>query len=417
MIFFTDLMHPKLEFLGAADGIGSQSLYIDCDSAKILIDYGLTPTDPPEYPLPSPKPDIMLLTHCHLDHSGTIPVIAAHYDAPIICSSLTLEATTLLLKDSLKVAKNEGYSLPYTLHEIEMFRQKARTVNFGKKLNVNEVSINVHSAGHIPGALMFEIVADKTLLFTSDLHTIDMRLVSGAKPVKCDTLLIESTYAGREHPNRKELEKQFIDDIDDVNSRGGLVLIPCFAVSRTQEIMMILADQGMEIYLDGMGQAVNRIYKDYPQYLRSPEKFNKALNKINLVRREKDRKKALSADVIITTSGMLDGGPVLEYLLKIKESKRDSLFLTGYQVEGSNGRKLLDTGKIEISGISVDINCPIKFFDFSAHAGHSELIDFIYKCAPENVIFMHGYSREMLKEHIEKDFNVILPQNGVTFVP
>jgi putative mRNA 3-end processing factor len=268
----------------------------------------------------------------------------------------------------------------------------------------------VHSAGHIPGAAMFEILGHDTTLFTGDLNTLSTRLVYGAQPVKCDTLIMESTYAGRNHPERMKLEFQFVQKIKEVVSRGGVAILPSFAVGRTQEILLILRGQKFDVKLDGMGASVNRIYLKWPEYLRSAKKLKAAIRRVDVVRKARDRTRA-DADVIITTSGMLDGGPVIDYLQRMKDDAKSAVLLTGYQVEGTNGRKLMDGGMINLYGTAVKVNTGLEFFDFSAHAGHDDLLRFIDGCDPKRVILMHGDNRDILAKDIQGR-EVILPKEG-----
>ena len=161
-----------------------------------------------------------------------------------------------------------------------------------------------------------------------------------------------------------------------------------------------------------MGKTVTKHYLDMDEYLRSGKNMTRAFNQVNVVHSKHGRKLAMKGEVIVTTSGMLDGGPVITYLNMMKSNPKNAVLLTGYQVEGTNGRKLMDSGMIEISGANEKINCQVKFFDFSAHAGHKELLKFIQDCKPENVILCHGDNREIIANELQDDYNVILPENN-----
>ncbi|HLE53683.1 MAG TPA: MBL fold metallo-hydrolase, partial [Thermoplasmata archaeon] len=132
---------------------------------------------------------------------------------------------------------------------------------------------------------------------------------------------------------------------------------------------------------------------------------------VHVVRNPKERDLALKGEVIVTTSGMLDGGPVLRYLEAIREDPKSAILLTGYQVEGTNGRRLVDEGVIDLWGVDVDINIEWQKFDFSAHAGHDDLVRFIEACDPQRVVLMHGENRELLAEALDGR-EVMLPQEG-----
>jgi putative mRNA 3-end processing factor len=198
--------------------------------------------------------------------------------------------------------------------------------------------------------------------------------------------------------------------------RGGRVIVPAFAVGRAQEVLLTLASSGFETYLDGMARAVNSIYLGAPQYLADSRRFRRALEGVTVVEHPGDRKKALrEAEVIVTTGGMLDGGPVLYYIGELYHDANSSILLTGYQVEGSNGRQLLDTGTLTIDETTIRPACELEKYDFSAHAGHSDLVKFAQATRAETVILMHGDRREALKDALSASAEVLLPHNGPTF--
>ncbi|MCD6275873.1 MAG: MBL fold metallo-hydrolase [Thermoplasmata archaeon] len=407
----------KGRFLGGAEEIGSLSLYLSLGELRLLFEYGLTPSKPPAYPLPSPPMDSVFLTHVHLDHSGMLPRIATEYDVNVYATLPTIEVLPLLLNDTIKVADLEGFPIPYTKEEVENLMDNMIPVDYGKSIELGSIEIVPHNAGHIPGSAMYEIKNDRKILFTGDIQTVNTHLVWGAKPLETDILIMESTYAGREHPKREEVEKMFLEKIEDVVNRGGIAIVPAFAVGRTQEVMLILARTDYEVWVDGMGRFVTNMFLQYPQYLKSAKKLKKARNKINIVKRRSDRRKALKGEVIVATSGMLEGGPVLHYINHLKNDRRSAILLTGYQVEGTNGRLLMDRGILELYGIKEKIDAEVDFFDFSAHAGHTELVEFAEKCSPEKIVLMHGDNRdELAKELKERGFEVFTPKDDEEFI-
>ena len=408
----------KVKFLGGAQEVGRLAILVENDNGKALFDYGMTATDPPSLPMEAPRVDALFLTHSHLDHCGMIPWVSDRYpDVPVYCTPLTQDVSTLLMNDSIKVAKAEGYPEPYDAGAVKRTMRAYRDIDFNDVTEVIGMEVASHSAGHIPGATMYELNGSRNALITGDLHTINQRLVWGAEPVKCDDLIMESTYAGREHPERPEVEKQFLDKVTEVIERGGMAIVPSFAVARMQELLLLLRDTDYEYWLDGMGKTVNQIYFDHPEYIKSPKKLLNAEKRGHVVKNPRMKDKALGGDIILTTSGMLDGGPVLSYIEEFKDDPKSAVILTGYQVEGTNGRKLVETGTIDLYGKVEKIACEVQSYDFSAHAGHSELIEFVKGCSPERVVLMHGDNRELLAEPLrELGYEVILPMNGKGFV-
>jgi len=179
---------------------------------------------------------------------------------------------------------------------------------------------------------------------------------------------------------------------------------------------MALASSGFETYLDGMARKVNEIYEAAPEYLADARRFRRALERVHIVEHPGDRARALrEADVIVTTGGMMDGGPVLYYVGEMYRDAKSSIYLTGFQVDGSNGRRLLDEGTLIVDDTVIRPSCEILKFDFSAHAGHSDLVRVAKESRAETVVLMHGDHREALRDAIEGFTRVILPENGKSF--
>ena len=405
----------KIQFLGGVEEVGRLAMVLETSNIKLLFEYGMSPGKPPEYPMPAPLVDTVFLTHAHLDHSGMIPWLFARSDQEILTTEISSEIANLLHKDSIKIAKMEGYATLYNNNDVKEAKNSVVSVGPNQTRNLgSDYEVKFHDAGHIPGSLMIELIGDKKTLFTGDLNVIDTHLVKGTKPVNCDALILEGTYAGRDHPKkREEIEKDLIDKIDEVVKRGGVAVLPAFAVSRSQELIMVLRKAGYNIWFDGMGRKVAKIFLKHSQYLKDPEELRKAMNKINLVHSDHGRKLATEkADVIITSSGMMDGGPVLSYMNKLKNDPKSAVILTGYQVEDSNARRLVDHGQLDFYGVKQDIECEVQYFDFSAHAGHSELIEFAKKCKPEKIVLMHSDNREMLAEPLKDVAEILMPKTG-----
>ena len=404
----------KIQFLGGVEEVGKLAMVLETGDIKLLFEYGMSPGKPPSYPLPPPPVDMVLLTHAHLDHSGMIPWLFSKDDQKILSTQLTGEISDLLHKDSIKIAKSEGYAIPYSTSDIKEAKHSILPIAPSQKREIGDnYEVISHDAGHIPGALMFELIGDKKILFTGDFNVTDTRIVKGTKPVDCDILFLEGTYAGRDHPKkREEIEKELLDKIDEVVKRGGVAVLPAFAVSRSQELAIVLKNSGFNVWFDGMGKKVAKIFLKYKNHLRSAEDLKKALNKINLVHSDHGRKLALKSEVILTSSGMMDGGPILSYMNKLKDDPKSAVLLTGYQVPDSNARRLVDKGRLDFYGVTEKIACEVQYFDFSAHAGHSELIEFAKACNPEKIVLMHSDNREALVEPLNDVAEIFTPKTG-----
>lgn len=400
----------KATLLGGGREVGRLGIYNEFGTEKLLIDYGIIPGNPPTYPLEAPDVRYAILTHAHLDHSGMMPWVCSRYGTKVHSTQVTADMAELLYRDSLKISESQGYPFPYGEHEVDIAMDSFEYIDKYETATIGSMPVVFHPAGHIPGSIMVEFPSEG-VLYAFDINTVDTHLIRGARPVKCKTLFVECTYAGIEHPDRIELEKQLVDEIDDITKRGGKVIIPAFAVGRTQELVLMLNEHGFDIWIDGLGHKIAQIMLDYPQFVRNPKKLKNVIDNANVVYSNRGKKLALDSGIIITTSGMMNGGPVLWYLNKIKDDIQSAIILTGYQVEGTNGRMLLEKHAIDLYGVTTKISSKVSFYDFSAHAGHSELLNFIKGCAPENVVIIHSDNPEAMAEAI--DFSTIyIPNNG-----
>jgi putative mRNA 3-end processing factor len=453
-------MKMKIKFLGGGQEVGRLGMLLQHKGARLLFEYGLkimeyeVGTDgrrhkvAPKAPNRCPDIDHIFLTHCHIDHSGMVPSVVYEYNARITATPMTAVVSELLWKDTLKIARSESYDdhgqprgamdpseRPFPMYseaQIEMALRSFDFMQFGDEKEVGGFEVKMHSAGHVPGASMYELRGGETTLFTGDLNTYSTKLVWGAHPVKCDNLIIESTYAGRDHPDRAQEEKRFVAKVRDVVERGGKAIIPCFAVGRTQEVMLLLKELPYSMWVDGMGKSVNRFYLDLPEYLRSEQDMRKAKRVFNEVRTDSARDRAIKeGQVIVTTGGMLDGGPVLRYIEAQKDNKNSAILIPGYLAKNSNGRMLLEDGRLDLSSsyrdkatgqvhriergierLQLEYGPGPCQFDLSAHADHSELLRFIKGCDPSKIILMHGDNREALAEELQDEYDVLLPVAG-----
>ena len=414
----------RIHFLGGADEVGNVGVvFEDQTQTRILIDYGLAPSSPPRYPSEAPPVDDAIITHAHIDHIGMAPWLVGNHQTKLHGTTLTAALSHIMWKDTYKVSSIEGYPLPWDRRDEDEASQAWETHSFNEWHQHSKTwKWRLHPAGHIPGAAMVEIETPTyKILHTGDIDTRSSPNVNGAKPVNCDILLLESTYAGKNHPDRLNEESRFIAKIIEVVERGGIAIVPAFASGRGQDILKILYDSGLDlnVHYDGMGKTVSQKWLEHPKHLKDPKGFEEAFRWSKRVRSKSDRKRALDADVIVTTSGMLDGGPALWYLNRLRSDDRCAVLFTGYQAESSGGRKLLETGKIEIYGHNVEVACELGKFNLSNHADHSELVSFAKSCNPKHVILFHGDPEtrpQLAKELEEMGMDVHTPTNGQSII-
>jgi putative mRNA 3-end processing factor len=213
-------------------------------------------------------------------------------------------------------------------------------------------------------------------------------------------LICECTYGDRDHPPRIKVEQDFLAKVHSIIDSGQSVLIPVFALGRSQEILLLLAQERLTvpIYFDGMSNETSDIIISNPSSVKDVKALEKALKKAVRVKKMSERMDAVHGQsIIITTSGMLTGGPILFYLKQVADRADFKVLLTGYQVEGTNGRSLLDRKEINIEGAVRRVAGDVMQFDFSAHDGMSELKALIRKISPKKIIFVHGDESAILK--------------------
>ncbi len=413
----------RFHFLGGAGEVGNVGCVLeDKTGTRLLIDYGLAPTRPPKYPGEAPKIEDVIITHSHIDHIGMAPWLVASHDAKLHATPLTAALSTMMWSDTYKISNIEGYPLPWDRRDLETAQAAWRTHEFGEWVESCDWRWRLHRAGHVPGAAMVEIETDeRRILWSGDLDTRDSPNVLGAVPIECDILFLEGTYGGREHPERAGEEERFREKVMEVIQRGGMVLVPAFASGRGQDILRLLysIDSKLDIHYDGMGKSVTRFWLEHDQFLRDPEGMRNIWSRVKRVSSKSDRKKALTADVIVTTSGMLDGGPALWYLNRIKNDDDSAVLLSGYQAESSGGRSLLDNGRLPIFGRSAEIRCEVEQFDLSNHAGHQHLVDFAKSTKAADVVLFHAppEGAEALAAAIQANGQrTHIPENGKTMI-
>ncbi len=340
----------------------------------------------------------------------------------VYCTSLTAKLSALLARDTLKIAQKKGHNIPYYTEEIQEFERKARSTGYGKEFNTNGYSVCFYDAGHIPGSSMVHLEKDdQSIFYTGDINTIKTELQNGADTdlPDSDILLIESTYFGKHHTDRKILEERFIGSIRETIESGGRAIIPAFGIGRTQEIMLILKKHGLRAYVDGMGVDVFNLIKRSPEYVPDIKKLENAFTSANIIERQDRAAIIEEPSIIVTSAGMLNGGPVLYYINEISDDPKSKIHLTGYQAQDTNGRRALESRYIENGKRNIRLNCGLELYDFSAHCGDAQLKDVVRTFCDrgtETVIAVHGENTSGFAQWVQEALGVksFAPENKET---
>jgi len=380
-----------LRFLGGAREVGRSAVLVN---DRLLLDYGLLTGNPPQFPVATPDPDAVVVSHGHLDHVGSIPsLLSGDRRPPIHWTPPTRELALTLARDTLKL-HGGTYDCPFTEEEVRRVTEVSETHGYRESFEAAGHEVTFYDAGHIPGSAHVLVDdGDTRLLYTGDFHTADQRLVAGttARP-DADVVVCESTYSDVEHDSRRDVEERFAESVETTLWEGGSVVVPAFAIGRTQEMLLICEAYDIPCYVDGMGKRVTEMLRQYPGFVRDADALRRAKSHARFVtgRDGQRRRIAEQKAAIVTTSGMLSGGPAMTYVPAIRANPVNKIAMTGYQVEGTPGRDLLETGSAEIDGRIMPVSAQVEQYDFSAHADRDGLLDLLdaYRDAP--VLVNHG---------------------------
>jgi putative mRNA 3-end processing factor len=389
----------EVQFLGGAREVGRSALLVD---GSLLLDFGVKTDSPPQYPVGSARgslsPDAVVASHGHLDHVGAVPsLLSGDARPPIHWTPPTAELAQLLARDTLKLHGGTP-QCPFTEEDVRRVTEVSATHGYREPFEAAGYTVTVYDAGHIPGSAHVLVDDGETrLLYTGDFHTDDQRLVAGstARP-EADVVVCESTYADVEHEPREEVEERFVESVRTALWEGGTVVVPAFAIGRTQEVMLICAAHDIDCYVDGMGSEVTDILRRHPAFLRDPEAMRRAKSNARFVTGRDGQRKRIAdqSTVIVTTAGMLSGGPAMTYVPEIYANPVNRICFSGYQVEDTPGRQLLETGGAEIDGRHLEVSAQVERYDFSAHADSDGLRAFLDAYRGTPVLVNHGDDAE-----------------------
>ena len=443
----------SLYTLGGFGQVGRSCMLLSTQESKILVDCGINPgarLAADAYPrldslnLTLGDLDAVVIGHAHLDHTGFLPVLCKYgYKGPIYCTEPTLPMMNLIQLDAIKVAAAQGRVPIYADRDVKQVMRQAITLPYGTVTDISpDIKLIFANAGHILGSALchFHIGnGEHNFVYSGDIKFGKSILFEAAdfRFPRVETLLIESTYGLREdiQPSRQEVESAFINAVNNTLADGGKILIPIPAVGRAQEIMMVI-DHYMKsgemieapVFTEGMISEASAIHESYPEYL-ARELKQKILETddnpfdseyFTNIEHADNREEPLREDspcIVLATSGMLEGGPVLEYFKNIAPHQNNKLLFVSYQVNGTMGRRVLDgsrqvtmagkSGKVEV----VNVNCAVEKLDgFSGHSDYNQLMAFVQRLRPKirRVLVNHGERKKSdnLTINIRRNFRV-----------
>ncbi len=410
----------KLTFLGGCEEVGKSCFWVGENGNSILLDAGIKTQDHEMFPkAPPSSPDAIVISHAHLDHVGALPTYFKNAAPKVFCTPPTKALAELLLSDALRVCEKNKKPPLYSRFQLSKALSAMELKAYNTEWKFKNFILEFMDAGHILGSAQTIVKADKTLVYSGDLKLEKTRMHNPAKIYKgkVDALIVESTYALKDHLPRAQIEKKFVEAVKEALDANKCVIIPCFAVGRTQEIIQVLVENKISapIYLEGMGVSASDIAVDFPSYSRDYESLLSALKQTNIIQTRKTSKICKPGNIIVATAGMLSGGPVLRYILYAQKNLNAEIFLTGYQVEGTNGRNLLDKKVITVGDKTVKIDLPVYYFDFSAHAGKKDLFEYVKQLSPQKVFCVHGEKEatETFAEELRNiGFDALAPKIG-----
>ncbi len=420
----------RVTFLGGFREVGRSSILLQTPESRVLLDCGIKPGSDefpylgiPEFDVKSV--DAIVLTHAHLDHCGLIPYLYEYgYDGPLYCTIPTRDLMVLLCMDYIELLQKEGKKAPYSTKGIREAVKRCITLEYNEVSDITpDMRLTLTNAGHILGSSIAHIHIGEgmhNVVYTGDYKFERTAMFDPASYdfQRCETVITESTYGIDKMPSRKEAEENLMNIVKKTVEKGGKVLVPVFAVGRAQDIMVILAKNEFElpVYLDGMLWDALAIHTAYPEYLsRELQKmiFYQGFNpftqdifrRVGSYNERKDVIETREPCVVLATSGMLTGGPAIEYLKHLAEDEKNTLLFVGYQAEGTFGRRIQKGWKevpMEIEGknVPVKINCSVETVEgLSGHSDQRQIINYLkrLKARPQRIICNHGESAKCIE--------------------
>ena len=428
----------RATYLGGGRQVGRSCIFLQTPESRILLDCGINVASD-EYPYPMLEApefninelDAVIVSHAHLDHCGFVPYLFKFgYKGPVYCTAPTRDIMALLTLDYVKIQRAEGKEPIFTSDEIKEMVKHTICLQYEEVTDVTpDVRITLYNAGHILGSSMVHMHIGNGLhniVYTGDMKFGKTELLEPATTSfpRLETLMIESTYGGKDNilPPKKESDEHLKSIIKETVKRGGKILIPVLGVGRAQEVLLLVEQitkskemEEIPVFIDGMVWDVTAIHTAYPEFLNSNVRkliFHKDANpflspSFKRVGSQKERMQVIEESgpcIILATSGMLVGGPSVEYLRHLGDNPKNSLLFSCYQGEGSLGRRIQrgekditfpNGQKQEVMQLKMEVY-PIE--GLTGHSGRKELMNFVYKCdpRPKKIIVNHGESSRCL---------------------
>ncbi len=423
--------YVRITALGGFMEVGRSAILVETRESRVLLDFGVNVGAGSNFDKAYPFIDIdqlrlaeldaVIVTHAHLDHVGLVPLLYKYgYRGPVYVTKPTRELMTIMIKDFIDVTQREGKPLPYTEKDMVTMILHTIQLEYAEVTDVApDIKVTMYNAGHILGSAIVHLhigMGLHNIVYTGDFKYTHTRLLSKANDrfPRVETLIMESTYGATRQQSRREAELELIRVIRKTMERNGIVLIPVFAVGRGQEIMLVLSDAinrgflpKVNIYIEGLVNEVTAIHTQYPEYLnknlkemiyRGDNPFTADFFKIVEGRTARPDIVEDRPSIIIATSGMLTGGPAVEYLKLLASDPRNSLVFVGYQAEGTLGRMIKDglrelqvvvDNRVELIRINMEV---YSIEGFSGHSDQSELLRYVRNIYPKprNIILNHG---------------------------
>ncbi|MFO7618684.1 MAG: beta-CASP ribonuclease aCPSF1 [Thermoplasmata archaeon] len=422
----------RMTMLGGYREVGRSCTLLHTKHSKVMIDCGAMPSSDsitPYLMVPELQPleslDAVVITHAHLDHCGMLPVLYKYgYTGPVYCTPPTRDLMSLMLIDSIKVSFGEAKKGQYESSHVRDIVKHCIPLKYGETTDISpDVRLTFQNAGHILGSAVCHFhIGDGlyNIAMTGDMKFEKSWLFNSAvnRFPRVETLVIESTYGGFHdfQPSRTDASVQLRQALARTLEMGGRVLVPVFAVGRSQEVMLVLEDlirneqiPTVNVYLDGMIWEATAIHTAYPEYLNSSlrtqifqQKENPFLSQIFKRVDSMDMRQRIADDpepcVVLATAGMMNGGPVLEYLKAWANDSKSTIIFVGYQAEGTIGKKIQKGWKeIQLSSrsdaMTLDMQMAVETVDgFSGHSDRRQLMRYIegMEPKPERIIIGHG---------------------------